>query len=315
MLPWRDRGAGVGEGSQSSSMCRDFCDSIVTSSGLVDTPTVPSLCSSPVYSLRADDATGGRAGSGEESFPGSTRRPLSNIDDEARLLESTLASIRLDARRIKSVLSRSTLALSQLRLDSVLLRPPMPSPLPLPLPLPVPVPALVEERPSVPDLRDRSSLAPRRCCKLAPEPTPAPEAEDSRSTLPTPSKNPVIVRTSSSLTLNISLKSPPTSFHNPTRSTSLFGLASETSESMSRSSARFVAERSIPLTCSENRTTACALRKTSGTVAVVVSPMSGWRDSSASNIASDSSISRRCSSAFSSSGREGVPRGRVRGEP
>ena len=242
-------------------MCRDFCDSIVASSGFAKALGVLSLslCVPDVNNLRMDDPTGARAGAGETSSVGPSglclrggSRSLSNMDDVARWPENTFASTRLDARRSRSALSRSTLGRSQLRLNSVLLRPPIPSPLPLPRPLPVP--ALVDERASVPDLRERSSLAPRRCCRVLPAPKPT--AEDSRSTLPAPSKNPVMVRTSSSLTLNMSLKSPPISFHNPTMSTSLFGLASETSVSISRLSARFVAERSIPLTCSEKRTTA-----------------------------------------------------------
>lgn len=237
-------------------MCRDFCDSIVASSGFAKALGVPSLCSPGVNSRRIDDPTGARAGASSVGPRGlclrGGSRSLSSIDDEARWPESTFTSARLDARRINSALSRSTLGRSRLRLNSVLLRPPIPSPLPLPRPLPVP--ALVDERASAPDLRERSSLAPRRCCRLLPAPPPT--VEDSRSTLPTPSKNPVMVRTSSSLTLNISLQSPPISFHNPTISTSLFGLVSETSDSISRSSARFVEARSIPLTCSEKRTTA-----------------------------------------------------------
>jgi len=298
-------------------MCKDCCDSIVTSSGFTDAGEVPSLCSPGVNNLRTDDVTGGRAGAEEapspetrEVCPRGGSRSLSNAEDEARWLGSTPPSTRVVARRIRSALSRSTLGRSQLRLDSALLRPPIASPLPLPLPLPVPV--LVDERASVPDRREKSSLAPRRCCRVL---LAFALAEDSRSTLPTPSKKPVMVRTNSSLTLKVSLKSPPTSLHNPTMSTSPPGLASETSDSISRSSARFVAVRSIPLICSEKRTTACALRKTSGTVVVVVSPIGGTRDKSPSNIVSDSSISRRCSTACSSSGRVGISRGRVRGEP
>jgi hypothetical protein len=238
-------------------MCSDFCDSIVASSGFAEALGVLSLCGPGVNNLRTDDPTGARAGAGEASSVGPSGLclrggSLSKIDDGGRWLDSTFASTRVDARRSRSALSRSTLGRSQLRLESALLRPPIPSPLPLPRPLPVP--ALVDERASVPDLRERSSLAPRRCCRVLPAPTLI--AEDSRSTLPTPSKNPVMVRTSSSLTLNMSLKSPPTSFHNPIMSTSLFGLASETSVSTSRSSARFVPARSIPLICSEKRTTA-----------------------------------------------------------
>ena len=295
-------------------MCRDFCDSIVASSGFADAFGVPSLCSPGVNDLRADDV-GGRAGA---SSPGARglclrggSRSLSNVEDEARWLGNTPVSTRLVARRIRSALSRSTLGRSQLRLDSALLRPPTTSPFPLPLPLPVP--ALVDERASLPDRSKTSSLAPRRCCR--PLPALALVTEDSRNTLPTPSKKPVIVRTSSSLTLNVSRKSPPTSFHNPAMSTSLPGLASEISASISRSSARFVELRSIPLICSEKRTTACALRKTSGTAVADESPIGGRRDRSASNIESDSSISRRCSTACSSSGRAGISRGRVRGEP
>src|SRR5712672_826684 len=295
-------------------MCKDFCDSIVGSSGFDDALGVPSLSGPGVNDLLTDDVADGRAGAGETSSLGpigrGESRSLSNIEDEARWLERTPTSMRLDARRNRSDLSRSTLGRSQLRLDSVL-RPPTPSPLPLPLPLPVP--ALVDERPSAADLLERSSLAPRRWCRLPPAPVPV--ADDSRRTLPIPSKNPVIVRTSSSLTLNISLKSPPMSFHSPTMSTSLPGLASETSDSISRSRARFVEPRSIPLTCSEKRTTACALRKTSGTVVVVVSPIGGKRERRASNIVSDSSISRKCSIPCSSSARAGLSRGRVRGEP
>jgi hypothetical protein len=298
-------------------MCKDCCDSIVASSGFTDADGVPSLCSPGVNNLRTDDVTGGRAGAGEGSSPEGSgvclrggSRSLSNIEDDARWLGSTPPSTRVVARRIRSALSRSTLGRSQLRLDSALLRPPIASPLPLPLPLPVP---LVDERASVPDRRERSSLAPRRCCRLLL--ALALVAEDSRSTLPTPSMKPVMVRTNSSLTLKVSLKSPPTSLHNPTISTSLPGLASETSDSISRSSERFVAVRSIPLICSEKRTTACALRKTSGTAVAVVSPIGGRRDRSASNIVSDSSISRRCSTACSSNGRVGISRGRGRGEP
>jgi hypothetical protein len=287
---------------------------MVTSSGFIDAGELPSLCGPGVNNLRTDDVAGGRAGAEEAPSPVTREvclggsRSLSNVEDEARWLGGTPPSTRVVARRIRSALSRSTLGRSQLRLDSALLRPPIASPLPLPLPLPVP--ALVDERASVPDRRERSSLAPRRCCRLL---LALALAEDSRSTLPTPSKKPVMVRTNSSLTLKVSLKSPPTSLHNPTMSTSLPGLASETSDSTSRSSVRFVAVRSIPLICSEKRTTACALRKTSGTV--VVSPIGGRRDRSASNIVSDSSISRRCSTACSSSGRVGISLGRVRGEP
>jgi hypothetical protein len=296
-------------------MCKDCCDSIVTSSGFTDAGGVPSLCGPGVNNLRTDDVAGGRAEAEEDPSPGTREvclgggsRSLSSAEDEARWLGST--STRVVARRIRSALSRSTLGRSQLRLDSALLRPPIASPLPLPLPLPVP--ALVDERASVPDRREKSSLAPRRCCRVL---LALALAEDSRSTLPTPSKKPVMVRTNSSLTLKVSLKSPPTSLHSPTMSTSPPWLASETSDSMRRSSARFVAVRSIPLICSEKRTTACALRKTSGTVVAVVSPIGGRRDRSASNIVSDSSISRRCSTACSSSGRVGISRGRLRGEP
>src|SRR6267154_3007876 len=137
-------------------MCRDFCDSIVASSGFADALGVLSLslslCGPGVNNLRTDDPTGARAG-GKTSSVGPSglclrvgSRSLSKIDDPARWLESTFASTRLDARRSRSALSRSTLGRSQLRLDSVLLRPPIPSPLPLPRPLPVP--ALVDECPS-----------------------------------------------------------------------------------------------------------------------------------------------------------------------
>ena len=87
---------------------------------------------------------------------------------------------------------------------------------------------------------------------------------------------------------------------------SLPGLGSEISASISRSSARYVEVRSIPFICSEKRTTACALRKILGTVVVDVSPIGGRCDRSASNIESDSSISRRCSTTCLSSGRMGI---------
>lgn len=68
-------------------MCKDFCDSMVASSGFADALGVPSLCSAGVNDLRTDDV-GGRVGA---SSPGARglclrggSRSLSNVEDEAR---------------------------------------------------------------------------------------------------------------------------------------------------------------------------------------------------------------------------------------
>ena len=147
--------------------------------------------------------------------------------------------------------SLSPLARSQLLLTSALL---LPSTLLLPLPVPLPV---VEDPPPLPMLLIMSSsrLEPRRCCKAVLVPG---AGAASRNTLPIPSKKPVIVRTSSSLTRKQSLKSIPTSFHRA--AISIASDSSATSESICRSRARLVFVRSIPFTCSENRTILCALR-------------------------------------------------------
>src|ERR1700755_3324529 len=108
-------------------MCRDFCDSIVASSGFAEALGVLSLslslCGPGVINLRTDEPRGARTGAGETSSVGPNglclrggSRSLSKIDDGARWLGCTFPSTRLDARRNRSALSRSALGRSQLRL-------------------------------------------------------------------------------------------------------------------------------------------------------------------------------------------------------
>jgi hypothetical protein len=127
------------------------------------------------------------------------------------------------------------------------------------------------------------------------------EAFVSLNTFPTPSKNPVMFRTRSSLALKHSLKSDPTVLQYSDSSEFPSPNSPLTSALICSSKARFVPLRRRTLSLSVDCTMVWAALKSSGIVFVVVCPFGGNLDRWDSKIESESIMSFPCSPEFTRS--------------